>query len=91
MVILLLRLLKLYDILCKNSKVIKNNNVKNINKCLFKYINSKARAKESLHSILDVAGCITKRKEEKEEDEHSMPSLLLSLIIRLVILRVLFH
>lgn len=36
-------------------------------KCFYKYINNKRRAKENLHSLLDVEGSIVTKDEERAE------------------------
>lgn len=41
--------------------------MKDNTKCFYKYIKNKKRAKENLHSLLDVEGSIVTKDEEKAE------------------------
>lgn len=58
-------------------------------KHFYKYINSNRKAKENLHPLPDAAGNMT-IEDKKKAAKLSMPSLRLSLKVRLIILGVLY-
>ena len=45
--------------------------IKGKNKCFYKYMSSKGRAKDNLHASLDVGGNIATKDEEKAEVLHA--------------------